>query len=187
MLSSIGRAHWRSSCALAWRCPCPSPPAIHFRFRVLHPANPLLCQSPCSPCIHLHYATSSVFGLAVTCTCQRQWQHQHQPGEPGGRGCGGQPSAQSWHFFSFTSLEMRLVSRLSWRAARLLCCWAALLSGYPNVMSCCQIKSTVVAGAVCLAGLPVNDHLLVCNLHTHTPTHASTLIHAQTCTLNQKK
>lgn len=77
MLSSIGRAHWRSSCALAWRCPCPSPPAIHFRFRVLHPpAKPLLCQSPCSPCIHLHYAMSSVFGLAVTCTCQRQHQHR---------------------------------------------------------------------------------------------------------------
>lgn len=129
MLSSIGRAHWRSSCALAWRCPCPSPPAIHFRFRVLHPANPLLCQSPCSPCIHLHYAMSSVFGLAVTCTCQRQWQHQHQPGEPGGRGCGGQPSAHSWHFFSFTSLEMRLVSRLSWRAARLPGCSAARLLG----------------------------------------------------------
>lgn len=30
-------------------------------------------------------------------------------------------------------------------------------------MSCCQIKSTVVAAAVCLAGLPFNDHLLVCN------------------------
>lgn len=35
----------------------------------------------------------------------------------------------------------------------------AMLSATQNFMSCCQIKSTV------MAGLPFRDHLLVCNFH----------------------
>lgn len=84
----------------------------------------------------------------------------------------------SWHFFSFISLQLRLATSLtSWLTGWLNVC-------YPNVMSCCQIKSTVLAGAVCLAGLPVNDHLLVCNLRshqTHARTHTQALALARPC------
>lgn len=135
MLSSIGRAHWRSSCALAWRSDA------HVRLLLL-----FISVSECyirrpSHCYASRLARlarlASIFitpwaqFLGLRLLALASGSINIGSGEPPG-GCGGQPSAHSWHFFSFTSLEMRLVPRLSWRAARLPGCWGCPAVGLPK-------------------------------------------------------